>query len=175
MDPDTGDLRMGYTKVRFPSKNVSFCHANTRLGTFRGNRELYELLFLKLPSCIMSSEGVNVTNKQTYGEILKLTKAAHTNYDHKLGYNTSNSRKYREIIKPLLQHGMVTRSSKKGSGLPTKKQYNDKAVDYVHWNKPKELVDRLRLLWSSKQAGHTGHDNEILSLISELREEGIVY
>ena len=40
-------------------------------------------------------------------------------------------------------------------------------------NKPKELVDRL--LWSSKVAGHTGHDNEIMSIIEELREWGIIY
>ena len=36
-------------------------------------------------------------------------------------------------------------------------------------------MDRLRLLWSSKVAGHTGHDNEIMSIIEELWEEGIIY
>lgn len=48
-------------------------------------------------------------------------------------------------------------------------------VDYVHWNDPKELVDRLRLLIESKCVGHTGHDNEINSILEELREDGIIY
>ena len=57
--------------------------------------------------------------------------------------------------------------------LPHKKHLSSKSPAYIYWNKPKELVDRLRLLWSSKVAGHTGHDNEIM--LEELREEGIIY
>ena len=44
-------------------------------------------------------------------------------------------------------------------------------IDYVHWN-PNELMDRLRLLEASRQAGHNAH--EILSIIEELREAGLV-
>lgn len=47
--------------------------------------------------------------------------------------------------------------------------------DYIYWNHPSELIDRLRLLYSSKNAGHKGHDNEILSIIEELYESGIIY
>jgi len=42
-------------------------------------------------------------------------------------------------------------------------------VDYVHWDDPNELVDRLRLLDASRNAGNNAHDNEILSTIEELR------
>jgi len=37
-------------------------------------------------------------------------------------------------------------------------------VDYVHWDDPNELVDRLRLLEASHQEGHNIHDNEICLL-----------
>jgi len=47
--------------------------------------------------------------------------------------------------------------------------------EYVYWHKPKELVNRLRFLWSSKMAGYTEHDKEILSIIEQLREEDIIY
>lgn len=32
----------------------------------------------------------------------------------------------------------------------------------------------LRLLFASKQAGKTGHDNEIISILEELKEAGII-
>ncbi|EZA53516.1 hypothetical protein X777_07026 [Ooceraea biroi] len=51
---------------------------------------------------------------------------------------------------------------------------NDNAIDYVHWDNPNELVDRLRLLNASRQAGNNSHDNEMLSIIEELREAGLI-
>ena len=50
----------------------------------------------------------------------------------------------------------------------------DNKIDYVHWDDPNELVDRLRLLAASHQAGHNAHENEILSIIEELREAGLI-
>ncbi|KYN27501.1 hypothetical protein ALC57_03110 [Trachymyrmex cornetzi] len=47
---------------------------------------------------------------------------------------------------------------------------NDNKIDYIHWDDLNEIVDRLRLLEASRQAGHNGHDNDILSIIEELRE-----
>jgi len=51
---------------------------------------------------------------------------------------------------------------------------NDNAIDYVHWDDLNELGDRLRLLEASRQADHNPHDNEMLSIIEELREAGII-
>lgn len=50
----------------------------------------------------------------------------------------------------------------------------DKPI-FEYWNDPNELVDRLRLLIASTNAGHEGHENEIESIIEELREENIIY
>ena len=49
---------------------------------------------------------------------------------------------------------------------------NDNKIDYIHWYDSNEIVDRLRLLEALRHAGHNGHDNEILSIIEELREAG---
>lgn len=49
-----------------------------------------------------------------------------------------------------------------------------KVYDYKYWDDPNELVDRLRLLVSSQSAGHTGHNNEIIAIIEELREAKII-
>jgi len=51
---------------------------------------------------------------------------------------------------------------------------NNNAINYVHWDDPNELVDRMRLLKTSRQAGHNAHDNEMLSIIEELRKAGII-
>ena len=48
-------------------------------------------------------------------------------------------------------------------------------IDYVHWDDPNELVDRLRLLLASRAAGSNSHVNEINSIIEELREAEIIY
>jgi len=50
---------------------------------------------------------------------------------------------------------------------------NDNAIYYVHWDDSNELVDRLWLLDTS-QAGNNAHDNEMLSIIEEFREVGLI-
>ena len=83
--------------------------------------------------------------------------------------------KYKHVIAPLIGVTATTSSAKRGGGLPRSKIVNDsKNIDYVHWDDPNELVNRLRLLDASHQAGNDSHDNEILSIIEELREAGIV-
>ena len=102
---------------------------------------------------------------QNYKSILLATSA------HKRDYNERNHVKsnkgYKYTNAPLLL-------GKIGKGIPRVVTLNDNKIDYVHWNDPNELVDRLRLLDASRQAGHNAHDNEILSIIEELREAGLI-
>ena len=62
----------------------------------------------------------------------------------------------------------------KGSGLLLK-SLNNRKSNYIYWDDPNELVDRLRLLLSSEGAGHNNHLNEIISIIEELKEADIIY
>ena len=66
--------------------------------------------------------------------------------------------------------------AREGSGLPIDDAMTvtDNAINYVYWDDANELVDRLRLLLASRDAGHTGHDNEIASIVEELREAGLI-
>jgi len=50
---------------------------------------------------------------------------------------------------------------------------NDNAIYYVYWGDPNKLVNRLRLLDASHR-GNNAHDNEMLSIIEELREAGLI-
>ena len=47
-------------------------------------------------------------------------------------------------------------------------------IDYVHWDDPNELVQRLRLLIASQRVGNNRHTNEIVSIVKELREADII-
>lgn len=122
---------------------------------------LFELIFRKDPD-------QNVLTKKdhdTYVEILKKANVLKKKYNPFGPAQGSRSKKYMSIIAPHLR-------SKSGSGL--RKHYNVHAPDWIYWNDPNELVEILMLLVASRDAGHTGHDNEILSIIEELREEGYV-
>ena len=55
------------------------------------------------------------------------------------------------------------------------KLQNNLKSNYIHWDDPNELVDRLRLLLSSEGSGHNNHQNEIISIIEELKESNIIY
>lgn len=75
--------------------------------------------------------------------------------------------------------GSASKEKKTGTSLKRKiqtnfKRVNKRGADYVYWDDPNELVDRLRLLMASQISGHTGHNNEIISIIEELREANLI-
>lgn len=66
---------------------------------------------------------------------------------------------------------------KRGSGMSSNDLIRfdrNEHVSYTYWDNANELIDRLRLLISSQSAGNTGHTNEIVSIIEELRESNII-
>ncbi|KYN20068.1 hypothetical protein ALC57_07574 [Trachymyrmex cornetzi] len=100
---------------------------------------------------------------------------AHKHKHHSQGRLLSNrGYKYKYIITPLILVTPKKHSKKSGKGLPHTMTLNDNAIDYVHWDDPNELVDRLRLLDASHRAGNNAHDNEMLSIIEEFSEAGLI-
>lgn len=116
---------------------------------YEGTPGLFELLVKKHP------QGYTPKDLNTYRTIVLETNA------HRVGNMPQNQvkgnkgQKYREIVKPMLEEKQGT--------------------SYKYWNDPNELVDRLRLLIASQEAGHSGHNNEIISIVEELKESGHVY
>lgn len=178
---DKNKLFMGRYEIRFHDNKVSLWSGNKNRGEFNGSPELYDLLFLKKP--YIHNNGVLDSNlRKTYESILNLTKIAYNDYNIRNGLNITNTEKFRlikNISSPSPTHLRKLPNITYGKGVkkktPSHKIFDNKPSKYVYWNTTKELVDRLRLLWSSKIAGHNGHDNEILSICEELREEGIIY
>lgn len=153
-DPITNDWRIGDSKFKIDNGYI-FIKENKYLGT----RGLYELLFKKNPI------EYNESDLTSYGEILKDTNAYKINFASNGRVNSDRSAKYRNIIKDII--------SKKHHGFGLLKVTKPN-TDYVYWNDPNELTDRLKLLIASQQAGHNNHNNEIISIIEELREANII-
>lgn len=161
---------------------------------YPGTVGLYELLFKKNPI------GYSKDDLDQYMDILKRTNAYRRNFNPDAQIQGTQSEKYRTIIKPylmkknILKHpSTLIRSSsfkkppppttrlkaKRGGRLDSSRNYNmvelsNKPIDYVYYDDPNELVDRLRLLMASDLAGNKGHNNEIISIIEELREAKII-
>lgn len=67
-----------------------------------------------------------------------------------------------------------TKSQTHKGGKLTMMEFTGKPVEYKHFDDFNEIIDRLKLLVASQLAGNTGHNNEIISIIEELKEGKII-
>ena len=193
LDPWYGVRKVG-NKLMIGRENIRF-EDNTigvRNAKYAKTEGLMQLLFRNDPNNDIVSE----EDKQNYKQILEHS------HGHRVSWSKDkpirsfkNNKKYAEIIVPLFN----IRKSKRKS-IPTFKvqQYNkslkktknvlgqgifpdykvanpESMIDYVYWDDPNELIDRLRILMAEQTAGNYGHTNEIVTIISELREAGYIY
>lgn len=149
---------IGRTPVSFNSKN-KIVIGKQRFTLSTG---LLNLLFKSKPNEYSNDDLMN------YKQIIELTQVHKRFYDTNATLKNDNSYKFKTIIKPLF--------NKQGKSLQTNFMRLNKSahVDYKYWDDPNEMVDRLRLLIASQSAGHTGHGNEIIAIIEELREANII-
>lgn len=152
LDPNTETLRIGDSKMEISQDNSDIFVKNKR---YKGTYGLYELLFKKDPRNYTKEDESN------YRQIVMKTNAHKRYYQKNKQIDGSKLKKYKKIIAPIVS----------GKGILLE---NRNKIDYIHWDNPNELVNRLRLLLSSTTAGHTGHMNEINSIIEELRESNII-
>jgi hypothetical protein len=89
-------------------------------------------------------------------------------------FDFSSPTKSSKITEPPTGHLFkfsLSPTTKKGSGL-----YKDviPQTQLVYYDDPNELVTRLNLITSSQIASNTGVNNEIISILEELRERNII-
>lgn len=141
---------------------------NIFIGDVRyvGTPGIYELIFKRIPDDAIYTEA----DKEKYRNILLTTNAHRREHDVRNPILGNKGYKYKHIIGPLLFQRKVGRGFTES---PTMILSNN-SIDYVYWNDPNELVDRLRLLEASRHAGNNTHGNEFQSIIEELREAGFI-
>lgn len=165
--PTSSKWNLGDKSIEFDMKS-----GDIKIGgrNFKGTNGLYELIFHDLP------KGHSQSDLAAYKEILELSKI-HKDTLGRLRH--SKTQKYKKIIRPMFTEQTAlslpsrTRSiNAEGRGMKLK--YNNRPMEYVFWDDPNELVERLKLLIASQEAGNTSHDNEIVAIINELLEANII-
>lgn len=168
---ERGKLMMGTMRVYDEEEFIS-------IGSYRYKKTpgLMELLTQNTPNFNVIDEN----DKQMYKHILIETNAHRREFNPKKPIKSNKGLKYNHIIKPLFKlvksdigTSNESLAQAQGQGLGILKQVK-KNTDYVYWDDPNELIERLKLLIASRDAGNTGLDNEIISIIEELREANII-
>lgn len=111
-------------------------------------------------------------------------------YKDPYGYSKNDLKNYREMLemtdRHLNQSGILKRQNcSKYTNLISKlfgKKHEEAGSpkkttggQYVYFDDYNEIVDRLRLLVASQQAGNTSHGNEIISILEQLRQQNLIY
>lgn len=173
-------LMMGNSKVSFSIANKNSNSPKTNIVTI--DKRPYELTPGLKELLVRSKPDLNLVtelDKIVYKDMLHNTHAHKRDFHPNGQIKGDKSAKYRLIIKPLFSQNNYVQDegqimkTKSGGFLPKLKKYKSN-TDYVYWDDPNELIERLKLLIASRNAGNTNHDNEILSIIEELKEADII-
>ena len=159
-------LKIGDSPIHFTKTYVKIQNENYPKTT-----GLLQLLFQKQPGL----RHIGSNDIENYRKIVEVTNAFRKNYSETQPLRKSKSYKYKDIIGPYFDKSINRNVS--GSGLLPKYKIarKDMRMDYVYWDDPNELVDRLRLLLAELEAGNQSHTNEIHSIIEELKEAGYIH
>lgn len=164
-----GLYTIGNSKVIFGKNEVSVDGFN-----YPKTDGLMELLVAKQPTKGL----IDKDDLKSYKEILEMSSVHRKKMNANEPIRAHNSIKFNNIISPLFSSSNKPKKGGLGlrTSLPTYKiARNNMNMDYVYWDDPNELVDRLRLLVAEQSAGNNNHINEIHSIIEELREDGYIY
>jgi hypothetical protein len=167
---DGNRWRIGDSDVEIYDNTITVKGVN-----YKGTPGLLEYLFMKEPNPDLTTD----SDLAAFKDIVVATNSARRGYSRDKSINANPGKKYTGVIKqmfPSVASRIAFRprvasdpSPRMGQGMMSMNR-----PIYEYWDDPNELVDRLRLLISSRDAGHSGHENEILSIIEELREAGLV-
>ena len=146
-------------------------------GSFTFNNQIYkikgveykitpgltELIFNKNPNEYLVTDD----DKNNYRKIIYSTNAHLKHYKS----NSSPRKIVTDKFKKYLSSS-VENKKKSGSGFKMARKNN--IIEYIYWDDPNELVNRLKLLDAERIAGNNNHDNEIKNILEELRERGYI-
>ncbi|XP_072751930.1 uncharacterized protein [Anoplolepis gracilipes] len=134
---------------------------------YAGTPGLYKLIFKRIPDDAVYTEN----DMHKYKSTLLATNVHRRDSNMRNPVLGNKGYKYKYIIASLFP---IKKKIGKGINLPRTMTLSENKIEYVHWNDPNELVDRLWLLKASRRAGNNAHGNEVMSIIEELHEAGLI-
>ena len=118
----------------------------------------------------------------SYIEIMSRTNTIREEYDPLKKRRGGSNKKMNDLIKPYVRvyeynNDAFTDLIKTHFGTETETEteyeYEGEGLTILP-SDPNALLDRFDLLFSSKKAGHTGVRNEIISILDELKRQGVI-
>ena len=177
------NLKIGYRPVKIENDDIIINDER-----FKGTPGLWELI---TSNGIPEKEKYNATDLRDYITIMNITKATFDKNNKRIG---GKNNKMNNLIKPLviaLEKGggdKLIKEINKHFGFEEEtdeEEYEEYEEEYILSptkgtglkilpSDPNALIDRFDLLFSSKKAGHTGVRNEIVSILDELKRQGVI-
>ena len=163
-----GKFKIGNKEVNIEDNDI-----NVDDIIFEGTSGFWELITSKNPNPNNYTE----EDLNKYRQLLLLTNAVYRdNNPDNNNPKSSKSSKWKNIIKPIWEQIKKQKEEEeeeeeyeeapftptKGTGLK------------ILPSDPNALIDRFDLLFSSQKAGHTGVRNEIVSILDELKRQGVL-
>ena len=145
---------------------------------FEGTPGFWELVTSKDPK----RENYNDEDLSKYQRLVILTNTAFQNNNPNQNKpKSSKSKKWGNIIKPIWE---AIKKQQEDETEDEYEEFTDEGTDpqpltsgtglKILPSDPNALIDRFDLLFSSKKAGHTGVRNEIISILDELKRQGVI-
>ena len=174
-----GKFKIGNKEVNIEDNDITVKDDRGNiLKTFEGTPGFWELITSKDPK----PEKYTDEDLNKYQQLVILTNTAYQNNDPKLNKpKSSKSKKWLNIISPIwgaIKEQEKTEEEYKEFEEPDDPQPETSGVipgsGLFLPSDPNALIDRFDLLFSSKKAGHTGVMNEIISILDELKRQGVI-
>ena len=167
-----GSFYIGSEPVRIRDNNITI--DNTE---YSGTSGLWKLITSKN---IPDKSEYTPEDLVTYSYIMSKTNTARNKYNPRGQYRGGNNRKMNEIIKPFVRElendntdNKINFTTKVLEHFGHEVEIEGKGLKILP-SDPNALIDRFDLLFSSKKAGHTGVKNEIVSILDELKRQGVI-
>ena len=165
-----GKFKIGDKKIKIEDNDIMVLDDKDNiLKTFEGTPGFWELITSKDPK----PEKYTEEDLSKYQQLVILTNTAYQQNNPKLNKAKSSvSKKWKNIISPIWK--TIKEQEYKEFEDPDDPQPGTSGSGLFLPSDPNALIDRFDLLFSSKKAGHTGVMNEIISILDELKRQGVI-
>ena len=175
------NLKIGYRPVKIENDDIIINDER-----FKGTPGLWELI---TSNNIPEKEKYKAEDLMNYITIMHITKSTFDKNNKRISGNNKMNKLIKPLVKAFEEGGgdkLITKINKHfGFEEETDEEYEEYEEEYtlpstsgtglkILPSDPNALIDRFDLLFSSKKAGHTGVRNEIVSILDELKRQGVI-
>ena len=175
------NLKIGYRPVKIENDDIIIDDER-----FKGTAGLWKLITSK---DIPDKTEYGAKDLADYITIMHITKATYDKNNKRVGGNDKMNKLIKPLVKILEKDGGEGLIDKIDEHFGFKEETDEEEYEVpasipltptkgtglkILPSDPNALIDRFDLLFSSKKAGHTGVKNEIVSILDELKRQGVL-